>query len=426
MGEVWSARNVLTNRDFAIKFLLQSLACNTDALRRFVSEARATGQLRHPSIVSVYDAGQTRDGRPYLVMELLEGESLEQCLARETRLDPLSTCGYLAQVARALELAHRSGIVHRDLSSANIFLARGGDGSELIPKILDFGVSKFVGPGHHARVRTGDGAILGSPSYMSPEQARGAEGADSRTDLWSLGVLMYECLSGTLPFEASNYNALMLAIITRDAPPLAERAPDADPELVQLCERCMTKDREARVQTAQEVAQQLEQIAIRLSEESGDRRFVPRRRRTDRISRLSWSAPPPSPSGRPSVTPQTPAPLGVRCWQFLTRPAPRVVAAGTALGGTAVGFALGVVLATQDQGAPSRDPRASQDVQAKATGVPARASAVLASETGATSAPPPNVRAETAPTAELTDRLGAETDRGETSVQTGSPSGERR
>jgi eukaryotic-like serine/threonine-protein kinase len=282
MGEVWSARNERTNRDFAIKFLLPALARDPEALHRFVREAKATGQLRHPNVVTAMDAGM-HEARPYLVMELLSGESLEARLARDGRLDELETCILLGQVARALEHAHASALVHRDLSSANVFLCESQDDGPPGIKVLDFGVSKVLDESQNGRVCTGDGKILGSPVYMSPEQAKGAEGVDARTDIWSLGVLAYQCIAGRAPFRGSNYNALMFAILQSPHEPLANLIPQIDPELAELVENCLVKDRDVRTGSARELASQLERVALRLSRDRGRSRYVPLRRSVDRI-----------------------------------------------------------------------------------------------------------------------------------------------
>ena len=154
MGEVWSARNERTNRDFAIKFLLPALAKHPEALQRFVREAKATGQLRHPNIVSVLDAGM-HEHRPYLVMELLTGESLEECLGRIGKLRPLHACVVLAQVARAVTHAHQRKVIHRDLSSANEYLSQTDDHEPPIVKVLDFGVSKVLSAERTTRIARG-------------------------------------------------------------------------------------------------------------------------------------------------------------------------------------------------------------------------------------------------------------------------------
>jgi eukaryotic-like serine/threonine-protein kinase len=282
MGEVWSVRNERTNRDFAIKFLLPELARDPEALHRFVREAKATGQMRHPNVVTAMDAGM-HDGRPYLVMELLSGESLEARLARDGRLDELETCILMAQVARALEHAHSCSLVHRDLSTANVFLCDSQDDGPAPVKVLDFGVSKVLDESQNGRVRTDNGKILGSPFYMSPEQAKGAEGVDARSDIWSLGVLTYQCLTGKTPFVGPNYNALMFSILQSSHEPVSGRLPHLDPELSELVEGCLIKDREIRTGSAAELAGQLEQTALRLARERGRSRYVPLRRSVDRL-----------------------------------------------------------------------------------------------------------------------------------------------
>jgi serine/threonine protein kinase len=283
MGEVWAARNELTQKSFAIKFLLPALAERPDALERFVREAETAGSMNHRSIVDVFDVAQAEDGRPYIVMELLVGESLEARLERAGSLSSIEASAFVAQVADGLDAAHRAGIVHRDLSLANIFLVRNPEGGRPIPKILDFGVSKTLGPTPADRTQTGQGTVLGCPEFMSPEQARGAEAVDARTDVWSLGVVLYQCLSGTPPFRAKNYNALMVGILTRPHRPLVELVPQADPDLVQLIESCLEKDRDARVQTAREVSDRLGAIARRLGGASV--LGTAKRRATDRLPR---------------------------------------------------------------------------------------------------------------------------------------------
>jgi serine/threonine-protein kinase len=334
MAEVWSAKNELTQREFAIKLISPALARNREALERFLQEAKATARLRHPNLIDVFDVGWTHEGRPYLVMELLGGESLEALLDRRRKLSPLWTALLLAPIARALDVAHRAGIVHRDLSSANVFLASGADGEPPTPKVLDFGVSKILEHAECAlarRVRTGDGAVLGSPAYMSPEQARGAECVDARTDVWSLGVLMYECLCGEPPFMAKNYNALMLAIVGSPHRSVFDRLPRLEPQLAGLIESCLVKDRDARTQTALEVATELEAIAARLSAAESKKPIADRPR---------LSLPP------RALLPAKTLPIGVRLWKRVrTSTAPRLLAIGGAIGGTALGLMIGVKIA---------------------------------------------------------------------------------
>lgn len=282
MGEVWAASNELTNRDFAIKFLLKEFASNDEAYNRFVREAETTGKLQHPSIVDVFDVAQTVDGRPFIVMELLVGEGLDDRLKREGTLPAIQVAGYFSQISMALDLAHRAGIVHRDLSSSNIFLAQSREHNGICPKILDFGVSKHLGPSDGA-FQTCHGAVLGNPLYMSPEQARGAEQVDARTDVWSLGVLMYQCLTGVAAFSSRNYNALMVDIMTRPHRPVSELAPAVDRHLAAIVEGCLVKDRTRRIGSASELAERLAAVARRLGRTEDASADGPRRRATDRL-----------------------------------------------------------------------------------------------------------------------------------------------
>ncbi|MFT3774360.1 MAG: serine/threonine-protein kinase [Minicystis sp.] len=264
MGSVWAARNELTDRDFAIKFLHAKLSDNKEALNRFFLEARACGQIKHPAVVDVYDMGQAEDGSPYLVMELLEGEGFDQRLSRAGVFRPAEAAAWIAFVARGLEEAHVRGLVHRDLKPGNIFFAL-DDRGDVIPKVLDFGVSKATG-NNNDFVKTSTGAVLGSPAYMSPEQARGDVDIDSRSDVWSLGVILYEALTGKVPFDAPNYNALMVAIITKPHRPVSEETPGVPSEMSQIIDLALAKDRTHRISTARELADRLEAAAAKMSD----------------------------------------------------------------------------------------------------------------------------------------------------------------
>jgi serine/threonine-protein kinase len=265
MGSVWAARNELTNRDFAIKFLKPEMARNREALQRFFNEARACGQIKHPAVVEVYDMGQAEDGTPYLVMELLEGEGLDQRIARSGVFRPGEAAACIAFVARGLEEAHVRGLVHRDLKPANLFFAL-DDRGEVAPKVLDFGVSKatsdVVDPD---MIKTNTGAVLGSPAYMSPEQARGELDVDGRSDVWSLGVILYEMLVGRPPFDGPNYNALMVAILTQPHMPVAIADASLPTDLSDLVDQALEKDRQKRIGSARELADRLEELVQRIT-----------------------------------------------------------------------------------------------------------------------------------------------------------------
>jgi serine/threonine-protein kinase len=329
MGEVWAARNILTQKNFAVKFLLPELAERPDALERFIREAETAGSLQHPSIVDVFDVAQGEDGRPYIVMELLAGESLEGRVERVGPITSFEAAAFMAQIADGLDVAHRAGVVHRDLSAANIFLVRDPEGGRPVPKILDFGVSKTLGPNAAERTQTGNGAVLGCPEFMSPEQARGAESVDARTDVWSIGAVLYHALTGTAPFKAKNYNAMMVAILTRPHRPLLEVVPSVDRDLAALVECCLIKDRSTRVQTAREVADRLGAIARRLAKPAGAS-FAPRRRATDRLPA----------SARKSATPGSPFNRDELRALSRLRPRPGLVGVTSAVVGIAVGAGL--------------------------------------------------------------------------------------
>jgi serine/threonine protein kinase len=271
MGSVWQAVNVVTERDFAIKFLHASSSSSASLLTRFFQEARVSGKLRHPSIIEIFDVGSAPElgGAPFLVMELLDGASLDVLLRKAGPLPPRVVAEAVDEVARALALAHDKGIVHRDLKPANIFLHRPGTGA-VVPKVLDFGISK-IAPNNAPDVASGGltqtGAVLGSPLYMSPEQASSDKTIDGRSDVHALGVVMWECLVGSPPFRADSYNNLIVQIITGERPRMADALPSLSPELAAVVERAMARRREDRFQSARELADALEALLARLPPE---------------------------------------------------------------------------------------------------------------------------------------------------------------
>jgi serine/threonine-protein kinase len=244
-GEVWAARNQLIDRNVALKVLEPEVTRDKVLLRRFFNEAKSIGRVKHPSIVEILDLGQAEDGSPFLVLELLDGEPLRMRLAREGNIEPELLFDVSSGIARGLDLAHQQGIIHRDLKPANIFLHRTATGS-LVGKILDFGISKIITgtPSNFTLTRTG--TVVGSPAYMSPEQAAGREDLDGRADVWSLGIVLYEALCGMLPHQAPNYNALMVSILTEDVMPIALRRSDLPPSVCHVIDSCLKRDRDRR------------------------------------------------------------------------------------------------------------------------------------------------------------------------------------
>jgi serine/threonine-protein kinase len=223
MGSVWIAEHLALHSLVAVKLIEPRVASNPETIARFIREARAAAALRSPHVVQILDHG-IDDGTPYIVMEMLEGESLAQRLERKGRLSAEETARILMQVARAVSRAHDTGIVHRDLKPGNIFLVENDD--DELAKVLDFGVAKAPPTTFETSgVGTQEGAFVGTPSYMSPEQAEGVPDIDWRSDLWSLGVIAFECLVGRRPFEAEGLGGLVLKICSRPLPVPSQVAP---------------------------------------------------------------------------------------------------------------------------------------------------------------------------------------------------------
>lgn len=267
MGTVWQARNELIDREVAIKMMRPEAAANPVSLQRFFTEAKASGRLRHPNITEIFDLGQAEDGSPFLVLELLQGEALDSVLRRVPALSPVQTLLLGKAICSGLNVAHAKGIVHRDLKPANIYLHRDPITLDVIPKILDFGISKVTGPeaiDHHA---THTGTVVGSPTYMSPEQARGVSDIDARADLWSVGVLMYKCLTGRAPFNAANYNALMVSIMTEPHPPIQKWVPTVPTFVSDIIDSCLKKERTDRVSSAKAMLQLIDKAMLGLNAE---------------------------------------------------------------------------------------------------------------------------------------------------------------
>jgi serine/threonine-protein kinase len=216
MGTVWQADHLVLNSKVAIKVLGPEVAQDAEALARFLREAQSAASLRSPHVVQILDHG-VDEGQPYIAMELLEGESLAERLVRDGTLSPVETSRIITHMARALARAHEAGIVHRDLKPDNVFLVRNDE--EHLAKLLDFGIAKATGKltsGIGRATRTG--TVMGSPYYMSPEQAEGLKTLDHRTDIWALGVIAFECLLGQRPFDGESVGGLVLAICTRPMP----------------------------------------------------------------------------------------------------------------------------------------------------------------------------------------------------------------
>jgi serine/threonine protein kinase len=264
MGTLYRAQHELLGRSAAVKLLRPELTANEELLQRFYNEAKAATSIRHPGIVEVYDFGYTGDGRAYIVMELLDGEPLGERLRRRGRLTEVEAENIGRQIAGALRAAHASGIVHRDLKPDNVFLVPDPDGRSERVKVLDFGVAKLTDVVGGAR-QTQTGALMGTPLYMAPEQARAAGAIDHRADLYSLGCMLYEMLVGRPPFVAEGAGEIIALQMFAPPEPPRNLLTALTPELDAIVLRLLEKEPHDRYQDALEVQTALEGIRGTLS-----------------------------------------------------------------------------------------------------------------------------------------------------------------
>ena len=218
MGSVWEGVHITLGNRVAVKFIETDYAESEEARTRFENEARAAARLQSKYVVHVYDYGVMPDGRPFIVMEYLDGESLDARLERLGKMTVEDTTRIITQVSRALAKAHAAGIVHRDLKPENVFLVNDEEDAADIAKVVDFGIAKFTDTSMGVSSSTRTGSVLGTPYYMSPEQARGLRSVDFRSDLWSLGVIAFRCLTGRYPFEGEAIGDLLVKICTAPLP----------------------------------------------------------------------------------------------------------------------------------------------------------------------------------------------------------------
>jgi serine/threonine-protein kinase len=260
MGIVVAATHLQLNQQVALKFLLPQAYKAPEAVARFMREAQAAARLRSEHAGHVTDVAKLPDGTPYMVMEFLDGGDLSRVLEQRGRLPIPEAVGHILQACEAVAEAHSFGIVHRDLKPANLFLTHCRDGAPLL-KVLDFGISKSLGDTAQTANLTGTSVIIGSPQYMSPEQVRSSKHVDTRTDIWSLGVILHELLTGRVPFSADTMSALLVQIAVDPPQPLGEGRPDIPPELARIVADCLEKDPARRIQTVGELARRLAPFA---------------------------------------------------------------------------------------------------------------------------------------------------------------------
>jgi tRNA A-37 threonylcarbamoyl transferase component Bud32 len=251
MGAVYEGENTLIHRRVAIKVLHSGVARLEEAVKRFENEAQAAGRIGSDHIVEVLDLGRLESGDRYMVMEFLKGESLTARIAARGRLSASEIRDIGLQLLEGLSSAHEAGIIHRDLKPDNIFLLAQAKGRKDFVKILDFGISKFNVIGNDFSM-TRTGAVMGTPYYMAPEQARGAKNLDARLDVYAAGVILFEAATGKVPFEGDTFNELLIKIATEESPSVRTLAPDLDRGLAEIIDRARRRNPEQRFASARE------------------------------------------------------------------------------------------------------------------------------------------------------------------------------
>jgi serine/threonine protein kinase len=253
MGSVYEAEHIRINRKVAIKVMHEAHTSKPISVERFKREAQAASAIGHPNIIEIQDIVQEEDGTTAIVMELLKGESLDTILKEKGPIPPARAVSLVLQTLSALHFAHLKGIIHRDLKPDNIFVAVNGRGQEEV-KLLDFGIAKFMDDEKDPDMGlTKTGTVLGTPYYLAPEQARGGKDIDARIDIWSAGVMLYETISGEVPFDGDNYNEILGSILLEPPIPLDELVPNLPGGLVSVVEKALVKDKDLRYQSVTEM-----------------------------------------------------------------------------------------------------------------------------------------------------------------------------
>jgi serine/threonine-protein kinase len=258
MAEVYAAHHDILQQTVALKVLLPEVADSPEATSRFLNEARAAARIRGENIATVMDVGSLENGTPFMVLEYLEGRDLEAYANEHGALPPSTAVDFVLQALQALAQAHALGIIHRDIKPSNLFLARFPDGTDVV-KVLDFGISKAsraLGPKPGRTTSTQ--SVMGSPLYMSPEQARSTKSVDVRTDIWSIGVTLYRLISGELPFHGETPLDVMLVIAQKEPRPLTELKPEVPKALEAIILRCLRKQPAERFSSVAELASALQ------------------------------------------------------------------------------------------------------------------------------------------------------------------------
>jgi len=295
MSSIYEAEHLGLDRRVALKVLHAALADDAEAVARLRQEAQVVATIGHPNICEVFDMGRVANGSHYLVMERLRGESLADRLKDEGPMSFLELAPLVRQILKALAAAHKKGILHRDLKPENIFIEEARQFGKVTAKLLDFGISKSMSYDFVQDQRlTHTGMVMGTPYYMAPEQARGDSGLDQRVDLWAVGVIMYEALTGRRPFVATNYNALLVKILTSKPRPVQKLDPSIPEDVAAIVDRALSKLREDRFQEADEFRARLERVERAIRQDNphaATSMMTPRRREREprpAVSERPW------------------------------------------------------------------------------------------------------------------------------------------
>jgi serine/threonine-protein kinase len=256
MGVVVAARHVQLGQRVAIKFLRREAALEQSAVERFLREARAAVTLASEHATKVFDIGTLESGEPYMVMEHLTGTDLSELLNQRGPLGIQEAVDVVLQASEAIAEAHAHGIVHRDLKPSNLFVTKGMDGRSFV-KVLDFGISKVTKGTEGSSTLTASGSVMGSPVYMSPEQVRNSKGVDPRSDIWGLGVILYELFTGTQPFPGETFGEIFAKILSESPRPIRALRPEIPAALSEVVSRCLERDLGQRVQNVAQLASML-------------------------------------------------------------------------------------------------------------------------------------------------------------------------
>jgi serine/threonine protein kinase len=271
MGVVVAAHHLQLDERVALKFLLPEASLNQEAMTRFAREAKAAVKIKSEHVARVIDVGTLETGAPYIVMEFLEGRDLAAWIHERGPLRIEQAIEFVLQASEAIAEAHSLGIVHRDLKPANLFVVRRNDGLDSV-KVLDFGISKFAGSaGQHDMAGTRTSVVMGSPYYMSPEQMRSAKDVDPTSDIWALGIILYELLSGRTPFMGDTFPEICIKVSTEPPPPLRQVRPEVPPALQAVVAKCLEKERRNRYRDVAELAFALQPFAPRRAATSIER-----------------------------------------------------------------------------------------------------------------------------------------------------------